>query len=217
MRVVSWCTVLVSIGVMTACTNSLPAPVARPVPQAGTRSFDEVLAQRRSVREFASTALTREEVLKLSWAAQGVTDSRGLRTAPSAGALYPLELYVVTFEGSFHYDPAGNVLTEHAAGDRRTALFEAALRQDAVREGAAIFVIAAVYERTRVKYGDGSERYVHMEAGHAAQNLLLEATALGLGAVPIGAFDDAGVQGALSLPEDHVPLYLIPVGHPRQQ
>jgi SagB-type dehydrogenase family enzyme len=97
-------------------------------------------------------------------------------------------------------------------------LYEAALRQESVRQSPAVFIVAAVYERTEQKYGtERGPRYVHMEAGHAAQNLLLEAVALGLGAVPIGAFQDEEIQQALGLPADHQPLYLIPVGHPRDR
>jgi SagB-type dehydrogenase family enzyme len=167
------------------------------------------------VREFTDQELTGEEIQKLAWAAQGVTDPAGLRTAPSAGALYPLELYVATQRGCFHYDPGQNALTEHLPGDLRPALFKEALEQEPVRDAPAVFIFTAVYERTSVKYGDRAERYVHLEVGHAAQNLLLEAVALNLGGVPIGAFNDSGVQRALALPEDHAPLYIIPIGHPQ--
>lgn len=198
-------------GPTPAATLALPAPRA-----AGPLSLEEALSGRRSVREFAPDPLTREQVSQLLWAAQGVTDPAGLRTAPSAGALYPLEVYAVLPEGTYHYSPAGHSLTLVTAGDRRTALWQAALRQEAVRQAPAVFLIAAVYERTEHKYGrERTPRYVHLEAGHAAQNLLLQAVALGLGGVPIGAFDDEGVQSALPLPADQRPLYLIPVGRPR--
>jgi SagB-type dehydrogenase family enzyme len=104
----------------------------------------------------------------------------------------------------------------HKSGDLRPALHATALQQDPVLKAPVVFVIAAVYERTQKKYGEErSPRYVHLEAGHAAQNLLLQAVALNLGSVPIGAFIDEQVKEALSLPDDHQPLYLIPVGHPR--
>jgi SagB-type dehydrogenase family enzyme len=177
-------------------------------------SLEEALARRASVRAFRPEALTREHVAQLLWAAQG-TNRRGRRTAPSAGALYPLEVYVVTAKGIGHYDPARHTLATHRTGDRRRALHAVALSQDPVRDAPAVFVIAGVYARTQRKYGTRARRYVHMEVGHAAQNLLLEATALGLGAVPIGAFDDAGVRRALELPASHEPLCLIPVGRPR--
>jgi SagB-type dehydrogenase family enzyme len=193
--------------------TALPTPVLD-----GPKSLEEILALRRSVREFDSSPLTYSEVGQLLWAAQGTTSAGGYRTAPSAGALYPLELYLATSDGVFHYDPANHELETLDNEDPRQSLFEAALQQEPVRQAPAVFVITAVYERTADKYGDErSPRYVHLEAGHAAQNLLLQATALDLGAVPIGAFHDDAVQAALGLPIDHQPLYLIPVGHPSQQ
>jgi SagB-type dehydrogenase family enzyme len=180
----------------------------------GEISLEEALERRRSVREFADTPLTEAEIGQLLWAAQGVTDDAGHRTAPSAGALYPLELYVGTSSGLFHYDPAGHGLTLHARGDRRPGMQAAGLYQGAIGDAPAIFVIAAVFERTAAKYGARADRYVHMEAGHAGQNMLLEAIALGLAAVPMGAFDDALLSEALALPKGQRPLYLIPVGYP---
>lgn len=195
----------------SAETIRLPAPA-----QKGRMSLEETLARRRSVRDFTPLPLTEQELSQLLWAAQGITDSAGGRTAPSAGALYPLEIYVTTASGFYHYKPRGHSLTRRSDRDLRPAIFHAALEQEAIIHAPAVFVIAAVYERTAEKYGEArGSRYVHIEAGHAAQNLLLEAVDLGLGAVPIGAFYDAQVQRALSLPADHQPLYLIPVGHPR--
>lgn len=189
-------------------------PLPRPALD-GTMSLEKTLVQRRSVREFRATPLTPTEIGQLLWAAQGLTHERGYRTAPSAGALYPLEVYVATPDGVFHYRPEGHHLALLISDDVRTGLYQAAVRQDWVRDAAAVFILAAVYERTAQKYGgQRSPRYVHLEAGHAAQNLLLEAVALGLGAVPVGAFEDQKVQEVLGLPADHEPLYLIPVGHP---
>jgi SagB-type dehydrogenase family enzyme len=156
------------------------------------------------------------ELGQLLWAIQGTTHERGFRTAPSAGALYPLEIYLVTEEGIFHYEPERHDLAVMSRDNPSASLYRAALSQEAVRQAPAVFVVTAVYERTAQKYGDErSPRYVHLEAGHAAQNLLLQAVALNLGAVPIGAFQDEEVQAALELPADHKPLYLIPVGHPK--
>lgn len=192
-------------------TIQLPEPA-----RSGVVSLEEALAQRRSVREFLPGALTDRQLSQLLWAAQGITAPGGYRTAPSAGALYPLEVYVAMPAGFYHYAPARHRLTLASANDLRQALYHAALEQEAIAEAGAVFVIAAVYERTAQKYGvTRGERYVHIEAGHAAQNLLLEAIALGLGAVPMGAFHDAEVQKVLSLPRNHQPLYLIPVGKPR--
>jgi len=186
---------------------SLPAPRTT-----GDVSLEEALANRRSIRQYGQRVLTWEEIGQLLWAAQGITSPQGFRTAPSAGALYPLELYVVLSEGVYHYEPADHLLTRTVAGDHRMHLGDAALKQRPVYDAPAVFVIAAVYARTAVKYGDRAERYVKIEAGHAAQNLLLQATALGLGAVPIGAFYDERVQTALGLSSDEMPLYLVPVG-----
>jgi SagB-type dehydrogenase family enzyme len=193
-----------------------PEVVRLPAPRLeGTLTLEETLAQRRSLRQFSDTPLTWEELGQLLWAAQGVTHPAGWRTAPSAGALYPLEVYAVIPEGVYHYQPGEHQVTLQAQGDVRAELAAAALRQAPVAEAPAVLVIAAVYARTAQKYGqERSPRYVHLEAGHAAQNILLQAVALNLGAVPIGAFIDRQVQEVLALPADQQPLYLIPVGHP---
>jgi SagB-type dehydrogenase family enzyme len=189
---------------------SLPKPFRH-----GTMSLEEALATRRSAREFQATSLTPSQLSQLLWAAQGITDRKGLRTAPSAGALYPLEIYVALPSGLHHYDPARHRLELRVDGDARPALHRAALRQPAVLKAPGVFVVTAVPARTRVKYGQRVERYVSLEAGHAAQNLLLEATALGLAGVPVGAFEDARVREALALGRGEEPLYLIPIGEPR--
>jgi len=175
-------------------------------------SLEEVLNGRRSVRTYSKGPLTIEEIAQLFWAAQGVTHQQGYRTAPSAGALYPLELYAGTEDGLYHYQPQGHRALIRQVDGWRPALCQAALKQEAVCQASAVFVVSAVYERTAKKYGERAERYVRLEAGHAAQNLLLQAVALDLGAVPIGAFYDDQVQAALGLPAEQQPLYLIPVG-----
>lgn len=191
----------------------LPQSIVLPTPQLkGALSLEETLAKRRSVREYADQELSLAEIGQLLWAAQGITSPTGQRTAPSAGALYPLEVYVVKRDGVYRYDPSNHQLRAHMRGDMRQALFVAALEQEAVKIAPVDIVIAAVYERLAVKYGDRAPRYAHIEAGHAAQNVLLQAVALNLGAVPIGAFDDVQVQRVLTLPADQQPLYVIPVG-----
>jgi SagB-type dehydrogenase family enzyme len=193
-----------------------PEEVALPEPRfKGEISIEETLAQLRSVRSFTEEELTLEEISQLLWAAQGLTAAWGGRTAPSAGALYPLEVYVATTSGLYQYVPQGHKVIVLSQDDLRLKLWEVALEQDAIRDAPAVFVIAAVYERTAKKYGDRAERYVKLEAGHACQNILLQAVALDLGAVPIGAFYDDQVQAALPLPSNYEPLYLIPVGHPQ--
>jgi SagB-type dehydrogenase family enzyme len=192
-----------------ADAEPLPPPRLR-----GETSLEEALAARRSVRDYTDETLTRDEIGQLLWSMQGITREWGGRTAPSAGALYPLETYVVTAEGFYRYQPSGHQVTSRPQLGLRQALWEAGLKQDYIRLAPAVFVIAAVYERTAGKYGERAARYVHLEAGHAAENLLLQAVALGLGGVVIGAFYDDRVKAALDLPQDHDPLYLIPVGHP---
>ena len=193
-----------------------PGEIALPPARVkGDMTLEEAIANRRSVRAFTDEPLSMQETSQLLWAAQGITDPRGLRAAPSAGALYPLEVYVVLPDGVYRYLPQTHVISPVSDGDHRDDLWEAGLEQDALRQAAAVFVITAVYERTEAKYGERAERYVELEAGHAAQNLLLQAVVLDLGAVPIGAFYDDRVKAALALPADHQPLYLIPVGHPQ--
>ncbi len=183
--------------------------------------FERVLGKRRSVRDYADSPLTKDEVMKLLWAGQGITGAMGARTAPSAGAFYPLRVYLVVGNvkelspGVYKYKPEGNTLAKVKDGDVRSALTAAALDQRWVKEGAVDIVIAAVYEETATKYGVKAERFVHLEAGHAAQNILLEATALELGAVPVGGFDDAKVAMTIGLSRNENPLYIIPVGRKR--
>lgn len=184
----------------------------------GNISVEKALQKRRSVRKYGKVPITLSNLSQLLWAAQGVTRPGGLRTAPSAGALYPLEVYVVGGNidglqaGVYVYKPGGHELLKLTDGDKRTELRKAALGQSAIKDAAAVLVIAAVYERTTVKYGERGIRYVHMEAGHAAQNVCLQAVSLNLGTVVIGAFDDDGVRKAANLTIREQPLYLLPTG-----
>jgi SagB-type dehydrogenase family enzyme len=181
-------------------------------------TLTEALLKRRSIRAYAEESLTLDEVARLLWAAQGSNDPSGLRTAPSAGALYPLEVLLVAGNvsgleaGVYRYHPRHHVLETIVEGDHRGRLAEAALGQSWVAGAAAMLVITAVYERTTWKYGQRGKRYVHIEVGHAAQNALLQAAALGLGAGVVGAFDDAAVAKILALPDSEHALYLLPIG-----
>lgn len=203
---------------MSAAESHVDLPPPR---LSGETDLERLLAGRRSVRAFAPTSLSLDELGQLLWAAQGVTDPQGLRTAPSAGALYPLELYVIAGavdglgEAVYHYVPEHHRLEKVAAGDRRRSLAAAALSQSWVEDAAAVIAFTAVVERTARKYGRRARRYVDIEAGHAAQNLFLQAEALGLGTVVVGAFDDQAVAGVLELPRDRAPLSLMPVGRRR--
>lgn len=191
----------------------LPEPVL-----SGGMSVEEALRERRSIREYTGEPLTLGEVGQLLWAAQGVTADWGGRTAPSAGARYPLELYVVAGSvdglesGVYKYEQSGHQLEAIISGDVREELSAVSLQQNSVRDGAAVFVFSAVYERTRSRYGDRGERYVHIEVGHAAQNLALQAVALDLGCVVVGAFGDDDLKDLLMMPVDESPLYVVPVG-----
>jgi SagB-type dehydrogenase family enzyme len=181
----------------------------------GEMSLEESLAKRRSIRELTSKPLSLEQIGQLLWAAQGISDKdKGLRAAPSAGALYPLEVYVVLPTGTYHYNPGRHELKRVMAGDRRFVLQKAARDQEVIGLAPAVFVFAGVYERTAEKYGDRASRYVSIEAGHACQNLLLQATVQDLASVPVGAFDDRQVAEAIKLADNESPLYLAPVGYP---
>lgn len=205
-----------------AAAGAAAGPVALPDPRAdGPVSVERALRERRSLRHHAAGALSLADAGQLLWAAQGVSGRGGLRTAPSAGALYPLETYLLAGEvsglapGVYRYDPARHRLHAVAAGDRRRDLAAAAWGQGFMARTPAVIVLAAVPERVTRKYGRRGERYVHMEAGHAAQNVYLQAAALGLGTVAVGAFSDRAVKGIAALAADQQPLYLLPVGRPR--
>ena len=183
-----------------------------------TMTLEDALARRRSIRSYKKEPLTLSELGRLLWAAQGRTGARDFRAAPSAGATYPLEAYVVAGNvtglepGLYHYDVSQHELSLVKSGDLRAELCAAALDQPPVREAAIDLVLTAVYERTADRYGERGKMYVHMDVGHAAENVLLQATALGLGAVPAGAFRTRTTGSLLGLPETEVPLYIIPVG-----
>jgi SagB-type dehydrogenase family enzyme len=180
----------------------------------GTPLYD-LLQARLSLRSYDTRDLTRDEIGQILWAGHGITttDRFAHRTIPSAGALYPLELFLVNREGVARYLQEDHALEWQTGGDRRQALSEAALGQRWAAEAPVIVAIVAVPERTTVKYGERGQRYIHMEAGCATQNILLAATGLGLGGTPIGAFRDAAVADALRLPSGWEPLLLIPIGH----
>jgi SagB-type dehydrogenase family enzyme len=187
-------------------------------------SVEEALSKRRSVRDYSADSLSMDEISQLLWSAQGITVKWGGRTAPSAGALYPLEIYIVAGEvkglrpGLYHYDPGKHIITKKADGDLREKLTEASLYQDEITKAPATFVITAVYERTMKKYTERGIQYVHMEVGAAAENIYLQAETLNLGTVFIGAFEDEKVKKVLGIKlkipplavED--PLAIMPVG-----
>jgi SagB-type dehydrogenase family enzyme len=197
---------------LTEIGDTLELPEAKVF---GTVSVEEALYARRSVRKFKNEDLDLGEISQLFWSAQGQTmESKWKgRTAPSAGALYPLQVYAIWQNRLWQYIPASHALQLKSEGVTMDKLAEASLGQSAIRDAPACFILTADYGVTAAKYRGRAERYVHIEVGHAGQNLLLQAVALGLGAVPMGAFKDADVKELLGLPEEEHPLYIIPVGH----
>ncbi|MHC1564108.1 MAG: SagB/ThcOx family dehydrogenase [Candidatus Hecatellaceae archaeon] len=188
----------------------------------GEVTVEEAIASRRSRRKYSGSPLELWELGQLLWAAQGVTEPNlKFRAAPSAGATYPLEVYVEAGSGGvkglqagvYHYKPENHSISMVKPGDFHRELCSAALGQEWVGRAAVNLVVCAVYERTAERYGErGKTRYVHMEAGHAGENVYLQAEALGLATVAVGAFHDEQVSAVLSLPENHKPLYIYPVG-----
>lgn len=190
----------------------------------GTMSVEEAVYRRRSRREYQDKPLDVMQLSQIFWASQGITEPRyGLRASPSAGATYPLEVYAVVGEhcvkdlsaGIYRYNPKDHTCTLTASGDFRSQLSAAALSQVWVAKAPLNIAVAAVYDRTTRFYGPRGTRYVDMEVGHVGQNVYLIATAMGLGAVVVGAFHDEEVKRVLELPKEQAPLYIIPVGHPR--
>lgn len=196
--------------------------IALPEPRDPGTTLAEAFRERRSVRTYRAGPLTLDEISLILWAAQGITDpARGFRTAPSAGATFPLEVYLAVGDGGqqekvppglYRYVPGRHALELLRTGDVRRDLYRAALRQDSVRSAPMVVILTGVTARTSGRYGARAERYIAMEAGHVSQNIYLQATALGLGTVAIGAFQDATVARILDLPSGENPLYLMPLG-----
>jgi len=186
----------------------------------GGMPIERALLRRRSLREYQNRELTLQEMGQILWAAQGITDPMGYRTVPSAGALYPIELCLVAgkvgdlLSGIYSYQPHQHQLKLMAEGDRRKALGQAAFQQTWIAEAPAVVVITGVYERTMMKYGQRGIQYVHIEVGHVAQNIYLQAMSLGLGTVDVGAFWEEQVKQALEIPDEEEPLCIMPLGRP---
>lgn len=191
-------------------TITLPKPN-----QDGLKSLELAIATRRSRRQFSPQSLTLEQIGQLVWSAQGQDAGSRFRTVPSAGATYPLELFVVTSDGFFQYLPAKHALEKLTDEDLRAPLASAAWGQEFVEAAPLTLVFTAKFSKTTNRYGQRGVRYVYMEAGHAAQNVHLQAEALGLGSVAVGAFDDASVSNVLSLPDHLEPIYMVVVGYCR--
>jgi len=198
--------------------NSAQNEILLPQPQRkGEVSLEEALQKRRSVREYKNESLTLEDIAQILWSAQGITEGTH-RTVPSAGALYPIEIYLVVkkvegvAEGVYHYNPESHKLVLNVAGDFNRSVAEIAANQEWIENSAAILLISADFQRTTEKYGERGKQYVWMEAGHSAQNVYLQTISLGLGTVSVGAFSDHSVQKILNLPENIQPLVIMPIG-----
>jgi SagB-type dehydrogenase family enzyme len=205
------CLLLVLAGDLALSANTIALPKPNLI---GKTSLEEAIFRRRSERTFQDKELSMEYLSQLLWSAQGITDDTyGLRAAPSAGALYPLVFYVLKKDGVFRYLPDGHKLLQLSDQDIRPSVARASLGQDYIKDAPVDIIVAANFAITQAKYGPRAFRYVCMEIGHAAENLQLQATALGLGSVPVGAFWDDVVRSSLKLPDNQDPLYIIPIGY----
>ncbi len=201
-------------------------------PLRGDVSLEETISRRRSVRTYRIDALDLSAISQILWAAQGLTDGRRFRAVPSPGATYPLEVFLCAGErgvvaneaktplepleaGICRCDADSHSLTLHRPGDFRSDLAQAALNQEFIGEAPASIVICALYQRTATRYGARAQRYVHMEVGHAGQNTHLQAVALGLANVEVGAFRDEEVRIVLGVAGEVKTLYILPLGKPR--
>lgn len=198
----------------------LPMKIRLPGSEASGRSrIEELIAKRRSVRRYKDKKLSESVISRLLWAAQGISSESGLRTSPSAGALYPLEIHLVTGGGGgldpgvYRYVPEDHTLVQEIRGDIREKLSKAALSQPMISNAPVSIVISAVYARITSRYGNRGLRYTHMEAGHAAQNVYLLGVELGVGTCAIGAFEDEEVRNVLKMPANQEPLYILPLGY----
>lgn len=218
----NWGLAMVLVGLLGSSGAAGAEGVKLPPPAfKGKVSLEETLKARRTVRHFAGRSLTLAQVSQLLWAAYGVSDSRGFRTAPSAGATFPLEVYLVAGErgveslppGVYRYQPGPHSLLPVLSGDARAGVARASLHQGWMAEAPVMVVFAAEFKRCTDRYGARGVMYTHMEAGHAGQNLFLQAEALGLGAGIVGAFEERDLARTLKLPREHEPLLVMPVGY----
>ena len=209
---------------MKQTTIELPVPRLK-----GNVSLEETILRRRAVRRYSRKPLLLSQLSQILWSAQGITGTREFRAAPSAGATYPLEIYVVIGKqcivadeakqdfqelqaGIYHYEPNPHSLSLHTPGDLRPYLAGAALDEEFIAKAPADIIICALYHRTSYRYGKRGERYVHMEVGHVGENIHLQAVALGLSTVEVGAFDDEAVIKVLGVDQQFKPIYIMPVG-----
>ncbi|MFH1058722.1 MAG: SagB/ThcOx family dehydrogenase [Pseudomonadota bacterium] len=220
-----WATLLLlAAAAATGTAETLPLPLP-PASRQGAISVEEALQGRRTWRAYADRALSQAQLAQVLWAAYGVTATRHgieLKTAPSAGALYPLDVYAVVGEGAveglaagcYHYQPGGHALVALRPGELRAEVAQASHGQRWMAKAPVILVITGQYQRCTAKYGPRGVVFTHIEAGHVGQNVCLQAQALDLRAGIVGAFDDKALAAALGLPAGHTPLLAMPLGHP---
>ena len=212
-------------GVCAQNTQKEPDIISLPKPKLESNvSVEEALQKRRSTRSFKNEPLSLSEASQILWAAYGVTKKMsglrgGLKTAPSAGATYPLEIYLVAgnvedlSKGIYRYIPKNHTLKKVSTGDKRSELCAAAHGQSMVRNAPALLVYTALYERTTERYGArGKDRYICMDVGHSAQNVYLQAYTLGIGTCAVGSFDDNAVKSVMTISKYEIPLYIMPLG-----
>jgi SagB-type dehydrogenase family enzyme len=202
----------------------LPSPQLK-----GKVSLEETILRRRAVRRYRREPLDLSQLSQILWSAQGITGTREFRAAPSAGATYPLEIFVVVGKqgvtaskakqapkelqaGIYHYEADSHSLSLHKPADLRPDLARATLDQEFIIDAPVDIVICALYHRTSYRYGRRGERYVHMEVGHVGENIHLQAVALGLATLEVGAFHDEEVSKVLGVEEQIKPLYIMPLG-----
>jgi SagB-type dehydrogenase family enzyme len=195
----------------------LPSPTLK-----GSVSVEEAINMRRTKREFSEGSLTIEEWGQILWAAQGITLNGDMkkRTAPSAGALYPLDIYLVLSKsamgplkaGVFHYLPLKHALKPISDKDFTKEVAKISLYQYWMAETPGMILITAEYSRITGKYGDRGIRYAHIEAGHVAQNCFLQAESLKLNLGIVGAFEDENLIDLLPIPKRHEPILILPIG-----
>lgn len=199
------------VGGICLAKNTLKLPEPKTV---GKMSVEEAIFHRRSERSYYPQELSLDQIAQLLWAGQGISDKTwGFRTAPSSGALYPLNLYIVKKDGVFEYIPDGNKLIQIAEDDRRPQLVRASLGQAYIADAPLVVIVTGNFRITEAKYGQRAYRYLNMEIGHVAENIHLQAVAMGLVSVPIGAFWDDVVAKTLELPDTRDPFYIIPIGY----
>ena len=211
-----------SCGVILAATVALIRPtrsvykITNGVPEGDIGLFSAI-RKRRSIRRYTDEDVSMDDIRTLCWAAQGITcPVTGYRASPSAGATFPLDIFAAMPSGILRYRPESGELEEVSQRDVRWELSASALHQPWIRNAAVDIVVCSDHERTTARYGERGMRYVYMEVGHASQNILLASVALGLGAVPIGAFDEKGIANAVGIGPPHEPVYIISIGHPAE-